>query len=329
MILVIILLFSFLLSLWLLTRQGKTRPPRSTEFRADLRSGTYREIDPGTQRVTSPMAYLESNSGHRLDSRKALDNFFGPRSNGARPERRPHRGIGSSFHSREASAELKLVTCVACTDPIPQSNTIAVPCGDTYCAECLITLFSHATKDESMYPPRCCGQVIPLVSVRDVASVKVYAHFSRKAVEFETTDRTYCINPSCLRFVPLHHIVNNIATCCRCGVTTCSLCKAAAHTGNCSNEDPNAALLLELAEKQHWQFCTKCHNMVMKSYGCNHITYVLDSLPRVSLLTIIVAVAAIIFVMSVEETSVAAIAEVLTDFAVPLQAASAPAPSLL
>lgn len=276
MLLVIILLFSFLLGTWLFTRQGETRPTRPAVFHADFRSGTYRQIDPVTQRKINPAIYFELNPGHKLHLRESLGDFFGSPSIGPRPTRRPHREISSGFHSQEDSAELKLVTCVACTDPVPQTNTISVPCGDTYCAACLITLFSHATKDESMCPPRCCGQVIPLGSIRRVVTVKVFAHFTRKAVEFETTDRTYCINPSCLSFVPPHHIVNNIATCSRCGETTCSLCKAAAHTGNCSNEDSNAALLLELAEKQHWQFCSKCHNMAMESYGCNHITYVLN-----------------------------------------------------
>jgi len=118
MILVILLLLSFLLGTWLLTRQGETRPTRPAVFHADLRSGTYREIDPVTQ--------LEINPRHKPDSREALDDFFGSRPIDARPNRRHCREISPGFRSQRDFAEVELVTCVACTERWLKSYTYSV-----------------------------------------------------------------------------------------------------------------------------------------------------------------------------------------------------------
>jgi hypothetical protein len=166
---------------------------------------------------------------------------------------------------------LKLTSCVACTERFLEPYTFPAPCRHRYCADCLTVLFEHAAKDESMYPPRCCGQVIPLASVRSVIGPNLFAAFANKAVEFETTDRTYCANPSCRSFVPPARISRNTALCLKCGKTTCAICKSAAHLGSCPS-DPHAKLLLKLAQKKQWQSCGKCHTLVEKKSGCNHIT---------------------------------------------------------
>jgi hypothetical protein len=170
-----------------------------------------------------------------------------------------------------SSGGLKLTTCVACTEEYLQPYTFPVPCRHRYCDGRLITLFENAIKDESMYPPRCCGQVVPLVSVRSIVGSNLLAAVANKAAEFGYTDRTYCANPSCHSFIPPGRIVRNIAFCLKCAKLTCSICQGPGQLGGCPS-DPNAKLLLELAEKKKWQFCGKCHSLVERKSGCDHMT---------------------------------------------------------
>ena len=262
MILVILLLLSFLLGTWLLTRQGETRPTRPAVFHADLRSGTYREIDPVTQ--------LEINPRHKPDSREALDDFFGSRPTDARPNRRHCREISPGFRSQRDFAEVELVTCVACTERWLKSYTYSAPCRHRYCPECLTVLFDNATKDESMYPPRCCEQVIPLASVRSIISTELADTFADKAEEYETLDRTYCVNPSCGRFIPPSVMSHNHAGCHKCGTSTCARCKKKYHAGHCL-PDHNMDKLLKLAKEKKWQSCSNCRRLVEKRSGCDHM----------------------------------------------------------
>jgi hypothetical protein len=183
----------------------------------------------------------------------------------------PISEIAPGIYSRGAYYGLKLTSCVACTERFLEPYTFPAPCRHRYCADRLTDLFEHATKDESMYPPRCCNQVIPLASVRYVIGPNLFAAFANKAVEFESTDRTYCANPSCQSFLPPSRIFKNIALCLKCGKTTCAICKSAAHLGSCPS-DPHAKLLLKLAEEKQWQSCSKCHILIEKKSGCNYMT---------------------------------------------------------
>lgn len=262
MILVIVLLSSFLLGLSLFTRKTKAPPTPETIFLPDFHSGSYREID--------PVNYLGSNTRHKPDSRHTLDNLFGSRSSGAHPERRPYREISPAFCSQEDSAELKLVTCVACTERWLESYTFSTSCHHRYCPECLTVLFEHAVRDESMYPPRCCGQVIPLRSVRSIITSELAINFATKAKEYGTVDRTYCVNPTCRKFIPAEHMSYNHAGCTTCGTSTCSRCKKKYHSGHCL-PDENTEKLLKLAKKKKWQSCSSCHRLVEKTDGCNHM----------------------------------------------------------
>jgi hypothetical protein len=170
-----------------------------------------------------------------------------------------------------SSGGFKLTTSVACTEKYLRTYTFPVPCGRRYCDDCLATLFENAIKDESMFPPRCYGQVIPFASVRSIIGPDLLAAVANRAAEFVSTDRTYCPNLSCHSFIPQGRVVRNIALCLKCAKLTCSICQGPGQLGGCPS-DPNAELLLELAEKKQWQFCGKCHSLVERKSGCDHMT---------------------------------------------------------
>ncbi|KAK4996026.1 hypothetical protein LTR66_004278 [Elasticomyces elasticus] len=174
--------------------------------------------------------------------------------------------------TRTTEAPTGFRRCVACTEDKKFYDLARAPCQHEYCRNCLASLFESAMTDESLYPPRCCRQVIPVNRVRVFLSSELTRRFEKKSIELDSKDRTYCFAPSCSTFISNDNIKGDIATCLECSRTTCVTCKAAAHTGDCPND---AALqqLLATAENQEWQRCYSCHRMVELNTGCNHIRW--------------------------------------------------------
>ncbi|USP80095.1 ariadne RING finger [Curvularia clavata] len=55
--------------------------------------------------------------------------------------------------------------CCACAEQYPQASLITLNCDDKYCINCIKGLFMRSTRDESLYPPRCCKKPIPLALI--------------------------------------------------------------------------------------------------------------------------------------------------------------------
>jgi hypothetical protein len=85
------------------------------------------------------------------------------------------------------------------------------PCNHAYHTTCLKDLFMAAMRDESLMPPRCCRQEIPLGLAR-LTKLET-ENFEAKKLEFSTSDRLYCSRPTCSTFIPPVRIVRGIGTC--------------------------------------------------------------------------------------------------------------------
>lgn len=169
------------------------------------------------------------------------------------------------------SPSVPMMECVVCGKKEAEHNAMKAPCGDTYCGECVNDLFSHATDFEINFPPKCCGQVIPLEDTGFLLSWQVYKKFQEKSEEFATTNRTYCYDPECGTFIPPKAINDDKANCPACHKSTCVTCKAEAHEGDCLN-DPADESLMTAAAAAGFQQCQECKRMIELSEGCNHIT---------------------------------------------------------
>jgi hypothetical protein len=164
-------------------------------------------------------------------------------------------------------------SCVSCGDAHPIHNVVEGGCADSYCQTCLIELFQLALVDEAYFPPRCCGQPIPIDSASELLSSGLISRFHEKDIEFNTKDRTYCHINSCSAFIPPNvGIVEDAATCPRCEAKTCATCKAAFHEGEDCPENPATQELIRMAEEEGWQRCFLCRRLVELSTGCNHIS---------------------------------------------------------
>ncbi|KAK8243532.1 IBR finger domain protein [Phyllosticta capitalensis] len=162
--------------------------------------------------------------------------------------------------------------CEACRDDKKWFDLARVPCRHEYCRDCLDQLFLASVHDESLFPPRCCRQRIPLPSVRVFLSSGTAKSFEQKAPEFETPNRTYCHNKRCSAWIPPGNICNEVGTCPKCATTTCTICKQASHGRNYCPRDEATHEVLELAALNGWQQCYNCGRVVMLSTGCYHMT---------------------------------------------------------
>ncbi|KAI1171298.1 hypothetical protein F4777DRAFT_565982 [Nemania sp. FL0916] len=173
--------------------------------------------------------------------------------------------------SRQVKKTRERRTCEACQDRKHFAELCRAPCNHEYCRQCLERLFRDAMVDESLFPPRCCRQPIPLDKSQLFLIGEVVQEFREKALEFSTPNRTYCHNASCASFIPPMNYLDMTASCDNCQSQTCTTCKRASHIGDCPN-DEQLQQVLQLAREQGWQRCQNCWGMVELNTGCNHMT---------------------------------------------------------
>ncbi|KAF3076291.1 hypothetical protein CFAM422_001373 [Trichoderma lentiforme] len=162
--------------------------------------------------------------------------------------------------------------CLACMEDVPFSETVQCPCSHEYCRACIAKLFKAAMSDESLYPPRCCGQSIPLGMNQIFLPAELVREYREKELEYSTQNRTYCHRPSCSAFIPQQSIQGDIAVCTKCRKKTCTFCKGKSHKKGHCPADAATLDLLRIASENGWQRCYSCRTLVDLSTGCNHIT---------------------------------------------------------
>lgn len=162
--------------------------------------------------------------------------------------------------------------CIACGEAKEWEEVARVPCDHEYCRPCLEELFRLSMKDETLFPPRCDHQEIPLDFVRFFLPSDLAKEYEAKYEELSTKNRTYCHDRSCQAFIRTSP-GEELATCPRCSKTTCVSCKSPSHSGDCP-EDIALQQLVDAANTQQWQRCFRCNAFVELETGCYHMTYV-------------------------------------------------------
>lgn len=164
-----------------------------------------------------------------------------------------------------------MVDCLICMESMNARDFIKTPCQHNYCHDCMRRLFVESTRNESLYPPKCCDKDIPLTVANTVLNAQQQREFTSKGAEFRTKDRLYCSSQHCSAFIPPRQIYDGIGTCGECRQRTCVFCKGEDHNGDCP-KDKDTHAVLKLAQKSGWRKCFNCEYMVMLEDGCNHIT---------------------------------------------------------
>ncbi|KAH9939864.1 hypothetical protein B0H21DRAFT_30326 [Amylocystis lapponica] len=167
--------------------------------------------------------------------------------------------------------------CVICRDTI-EGTQIRAPCGHYFDRECLISLVEASTRDESMFPPRCCQQHIPQSTFEPYMATALATIYTEKSDEFSTLKRVYCANPSCSRFLGprTNSIIPCALPCPSCSATTCNRCRSRVTSGvkhKCTNSQSHREVLA-LANSKGWARCPTCGQMIELRSGCYHMTCV-------------------------------------------------------
>lgn len=165
--------------------------------------------------------------------------------------------------------------CIVCGESLVYGMTLHTQCDHFYCAGCLTSLVENFTRDESLFPLRCCQQPIPITAVDDLISSPLRVSFLQKHAEFSvsTPDRIYCADPNCSTFLgSAEGIIDNSIVCSACRRLTCIRCKQAEHAGEDCATNAATIEVLELARKEGWQRCPGCHALVELHVGCYHMT---------------------------------------------------------
>ncbi|KAF2687664.1 hypothetical protein K458DRAFT_264205, partial [Lentithecium fluviatile CBS 122367] len=164
------------------------------------------------------------------------------------------------------------IQCCVCLETYGAPSIVSLACHHPYCFGCLKELFIRATKDETLFPPRCCRQRIDAALIKEEFTHEELYAFRVAFKKFTTADRTYCSKADCGSFIPPDRIVANKAVCTRCKRSTCKMCRSAFHQGKVCPEDPTIQATLSLADSKGWKRCHSCGHLVELAHGCNHIT---------------------------------------------------------
>ncbi|KAK5125538.1 hypothetical protein LTR85_000649 [Meristemomyces frigidus] len=177
---------------------------------------------------------------------------------------------GAARATTTKTLKRKAAACVSCLESVPADELAGAPCGHDYCSGCVTQLFTNAMADEAAFPPRCCRQHLDLDAMRPYLDAATARAFQQKAVELSTQDRTYCHQQQCSTFIPPATIHGDVADCPSCQSRTCTMCKAASHTGDCP-QDTGLQQVMETAQREGWRRCV-CRRMIELNQGCNHMT---------------------------------------------------------
>ncbi|KAF8137116.1 hypothetical protein EV363DRAFT_1316693 [Boletus edulis] len=168
--------------------------------------------------------------------------------------------------------------CVVCQEPI-YGKEIRAPCGHYYDIACVTKLFQCAARDETLFPPRCCRQNIPITQVQPHFSPELVTIFQQKRVEFSTLKRVYCSSPTCSRFLGPHSDgISKVYTCPGCARQTCAKCRGKHSFSwmlawmHACRPDASTSRVLEVGRTAGWARCPGCSHMIERRQGCNHMT---------------------------------------------------------
>ncbi|TFK33088.1 hypothetical protein BDQ12DRAFT_658383 [Crucibulum laeve] len=169
---------------------------------------------------------------------------------------------------------LQRVECVSCGDSVRLTAALKSPCEHYYCRECIRNLVEAMTRDESLYPLRCCKQSISQDTVLSFLPEDLRVLFMTKNREFGTLSltRLYCPNPRCSLFLGSSEGKGGTILCPTCKTAACASCKQLAHPGDSCTASTGTVLLKELAQKKNWQTCPGCKAIVELDHGCYHMT---------------------------------------------------------
>jgi hypothetical protein len=137
-----------------------------------------------------------------------------------------------------------------------------------------VELAEASTRDETLFPPKCCRQNFPTEDIIPYLSATLRPLFHAKTIEFGTPpdNRVYCPRPTCSAFLGSLDASQREIICEKCEMSVCSSCKNIAHPDEACAENAATLAVKALAKANKWPSCPGCHRIIELSQGCYHIT---------------------------------------------------------
>jgi len=162
--------------------------------------------------------------------------------------------------------------CVICGSQI-EGRVIHVMCGHQFDVNCMLDMFLLNVNDESIFPPRCCGQTISHDLIARYLHQDLIDLFEAKIKEVATANRLYCANVRCSRFLGSRDGAARAVQCPSCTHKTCSSCRQPEHPELAvCKPDELVTKTLVLGQSHGWQRCPQCRTLVERNMGCSHIS---------------------------------------------------------
>jgi E3 ubiquitin-protein ligase RNF144 len=135
---------------------------------------------------------------------------------------------------------------------------------------------STTLENPEQFPAKCCMKEIPLEMIISVMSSRNQKRYIAQSQEqaILPQERLYCPRATCGKWIHPKKKGSRPGTqvCPYCRAKVCSNCRDFAHSPWPCSEDENVRAVLRMAKENKWQRCARCHFVVEKVDGCNHIS---------------------------------------------------------
>lgn len=106
--------------------------------------------------------------------------------------------------------------CCTCYEHFRPSDAIRLKCNDIFCRQCLRGLVLTSLEDKTLFPPKCHREALSQQMIAGLLSQDELADFKDTEIEMSCSNRTYCSNSKCGKFIPPPNITADRASCARC-----------------------------------------------------------------------------------------------------------------
>jgi hypothetical protein len=102
---------------------------------------------------------------------------------------------GTPRVASSAPSELHVETeeCLYCSEELPKDEIFEAPCAHGMCQPCLIKCIQTSIKDESLFPPKCCGKAIPIDTANLLIPEDLFTEYEDKREEHATAAKRHAL----------------------------------------------------------------------------------------------------------------------------------------